>query len=455
MGKALGLLLLLAFVFAVQTRGAKAEERIALVIGNSGYQSVGELRNPINDARLMARTLRGVGFRVIERLDADQRRMKIAIKEFGQTLRNAGPTAVGLFYYAGHGVQIGGVNYLIPINVNILDEADADIEAVSADAILAQMESAGNRMNIVIMDACRNNPFRRSFRSASLGLARMSASRGTLIAYATAPGDVAADGDDLNSPYTKALATAIQQPGLVIEQVFKDVRNRVIEATGGRQVPWEASSLTGGNFYFQPAVGTAAAPAAPPPQPVQPSPQVDQEAAFWASIRDQSDPLLFAAYVSRFPNGRYVGSARARIEELTGASTQQLARLPKEEPPPPPQRSPVLQAGPLQVKPNSRSDCGFVRSTGTVSADARRFQITFRDGVRQKVTISGAVSPAGDISETVKFFIGGETIHENAPGRGKLKAQFVNGEFSGSMTLTADNRYGTVCTIDLYAKARN
>lgn len=467
------ILILLALAFG-QAAPAAAANRVALVIGNSTYRSIGDLRNPINDARLMATTLTDLGFEVIERLDADQRRMKVAIKEFGKELRRAGRGAVGLFYYAGHGVQVDGVNYLVPVNVAIEDEADIDIEAVSADSILAQMASAGNRLNIVIMDACRNNPFKRSFRSAARGLARMNASRGTLIAYATAPGDVAADGDAKNSPYTAALATAMRKPGVIIEQVFKDVRNKVIETTGGRQVPWEASSLTGGDFFFNPASARPApAPVAAAPQPApQPAPapapseaDIQAEREFWVSIKDSDDPVMFAAYLSQYPQGRYVRLARSRIANLARNRKQpsppqpkpspppkQVASLPK-NPAPPPEKSRSIADGMLQVRPSNRSDCGFVRSTGRITADTKSFSIRFRDSSKQTVTIKGGVSPSGDISKSVRIFIGGESIHANARGSGKLIARFRNGEFSGKMTLVGESSNPSVCTIELYAKA--
>ena len=164
--------------------------RIALVIGNSAYTD-SPLANPARDAHLIAATLRDVGFDVVEHLDADQKTMKRAIQDFGDRLDEAGKDAVGLFYYAGHGIQVGGENYLVPVNAAIRRERDVTIEAVSATAVLAVLDYARNELNFVIMDACRNNPFARSFRSASRGLARMDAPSGTLIAYATSPGAVA------------------------------------------------------------------------------------------------------------------------------------------------------------------------------------------------------------------------------------------------------------------------
>jgi uncharacterized caspase-like protein/surface antigen len=243
-----------------------AEPRIALVIGNNAYTSLGPLSNPVNDMVLMAGTLRGLGFDVIERADADQVAMKRAIQDFGQRLEGAGRDAVGLFYFAGHGVQINGTNFLIPVGAEVAREPDVEIEAVKLDWVLAQMEHARNRLNILILDACRNNPLSRGLRSSERGLSRVDAPRGTLIAYATAPGSVSFDGDGRNSPYTEALAEAMQQPGLVAESAFRTVRVKVMEATGERQVPWESSSLTG-EFYFSAPVervGAQLAVSAPP-----------------------------------------------------------------------------------------------------------------------------------------------------------------------------------------------
>jgi formylglycine-generating enzyme required for sulfatase activity len=239
-----------------------AETRIALVIGNSNYAS-GPLPNPANDAQMMADTLTSLGFEVIARRNADQNTMKRAIQEFGSRLEKGGPAAVGLFYYAGHGVQLNGRNYLIPTTAQIDREGDVEIEAVSADWVIEQMRFARNRLNIVILDACRNNPFTRSMRSVDHGLATMDAPAGIMIAYSTAPGAVAMDGNGRDSPYTEALSKAMRDMHEPVEQVFKKVRVGVMEATANKQVPWESSSLTG-DFYFSGANKTAST--EPPPR---------------------------------------------------------------------------------------------------------------------------------------------------------------------------------------------
>ncbi|MDM8551196.1 caspase family protein [Desulfobacterales bacterium HSG2] len=230
---------------------SEEESRLALVIGNADYRK-SPLRNPANDARDIAGVLRTLGFRVVHKENADKREMEESVREFGRSLRKGG---VGLFYFAGHGLQMNGRNYLLPIAAKIDKETDVEYEAVDAGRVLSEMEYAENRLNIVILDACRNNPFSRNFRSfrsgRNLGLARMKAPSGTLIAYATAPGSVADDGYGRNGIYTEHLIKYINIPGLTIEEALKKVRVDVQRMTGEKQTPWEASSLTG-NFYFKP-----------------------------------------------------------------------------------------------------------------------------------------------------------------------------------------------------------
>ena len=268
----------------------QSERRMALVIGNAGYAS-GPLRNPINDARAMAKALNDLSFEVALKENLDQKQMKREIQVFGEKLQKGG---VGLFYYAGHGIQVNGHNYLLPVGAAIEHEKQVEYEAVDMGAILSEMDYARNRMNIVILDACRDNPFARSFRSISQGLASVDAPTGTLIAYATAPGSVANDGQGDNGVYTGELIKAMVQPGLKIEDVFKQVRSAVREATGGRQVPWESSSLEG-DFYFisqpQPPVQTASVPPQPGPA-VAPERPASGQAEESATRGEKSDKSL-------------------------------------------------------------------------------------------------------------------------------------------------------------------
>lgn len=236
---------------AIAAAAASSGPRYALIIGNSQYGALlGRLPNPVNDAQSVAAALRAVGFDVDLVLDADQKGMKRAISRFGERLSTA-RGATGLFYYAGHGIQSRGTNYLIPVSAPIEREADLDLEAVAADTVLAQMEDAGAATSIVILDACRNMPLARSFRSSSRGLARMDAPNGSFIAYSTAPGSTAADGDGRNSPFASALVKQIGQKGLPIEVMFRGIRKDVLQATAGQQTPWDSSSLVD-PFYFVP-----------------------------------------------------------------------------------------------------------------------------------------------------------------------------------------------------------
>ena len=230
---------------------AHAEKRIALIVGNSNYQTITRLDNPKNDAKLMAQTLSALGFTLVggsAQLDLDKPSLDIAVQNFGRQVQGAD---VALFYYAGHGVQVAGANYLVPISANPTREADVDFQMVDVNLVLRQMQGAGTRLNMVILDACRNNPFgARGLRAAEGGLAQMRAPEGTLISYATQPGSVAQDGVDGNSPYTKALATTVRQAGLDIFQTFNQVGLAVKRSTGGAQQPWVSSSPIDGNFYF-------------------------------------------------------------------------------------------------------------------------------------------------------------------------------------------------------------
>jgi len=222
--------------------------RIALVVGNANYK-VRPLKNPRNDADDVSRSLKATGFEVIDLRDATLPQMRIAVRQFGDRLIN---NDVGLVYYSGHGVEVKGRNYFIPVNADIQREDEIADQGLDVSLILEKMSTAGKGVNILIVDACRDDPFGRSFRSSSRGLAQMDAPRGTIIAYATSPGKVASDGDprERNSPYTKHLVKAMQSPNKPIEQVFKEVRRAVQDETKNQQTPWENTSLSG-DFFFR------------------------------------------------------------------------------------------------------------------------------------------------------------------------------------------------------------
>jgi len=222
-----------------------SSERHALVIGNGAYKTA-LLKNPVHDARDMADLLEDCGFEVSLYRNAGHQLMETAIRRFGKKISRGG---IGLFYYAGHGMQVDGVNYLIPVDSKILAEDEIKFKAVDANFILNKMEAAGNKLNILILDACRDNPFARSFRSGTRGLARMDAPRGSLIVYSTSPGKTAADGQGRNGIFTKHLIRVIRESELEIAHLLRQVRRGVSAETRGAQIPWESSSLMG-EFYF-------------------------------------------------------------------------------------------------------------------------------------------------------------------------------------------------------------
>ncbi len=238
----------------------KDQRRVALVIGNSDYK-IHPLQNPAHDAEDISGVLRNLGFSVQTKVNADHRGMEEAVNKFVQEIQNGD---VALFYFSGHGVQVKGENFLIPLDDSIQMEADVRFKTLNASLVLAKMEESRNRTNIVILNACRNNPFKGLFRSASTGLSKMDAPKGTFIAYATSPDSVAADGTGRNSPYTKHLMDALKVKDVSIAQAFTLVANAVDKETAGQQTPWILSSLLN-DFYFNPS-HEASLPATEPPR---------------------------------------------------------------------------------------------------------------------------------------------------------------------------------------------
>ena len=225
------------------------QKRLALIIGNGLYHNGGALANPENDANDIGERLQTLGFDVMLYNNLDQRSFRIAIDEFGTRLAGYD---IGLFYYAGHGIQVKGNNYLIPVDANLSSENDVEYDCVNAGRLLAKMEDAGSTTNIIILDACRDNPFERSWRRSThgQGLAFMTAPAGSLISYATSPGATASDGSGDNGLFTTALLQYIDEPNLSLLEMFQKVRTYVRENSSGAQVPWESTSLEG-NFYFK------------------------------------------------------------------------------------------------------------------------------------------------------------------------------------------------------------
>lgn len=294
-----------------------AQDRLALVVGNASYQSVSTLKNATSDAILVAQSLEASGFTVTLVTDADQTAMTRAVAQFGRALRQAGPEATGLFYYAGHGVQSFGRNYLLPVDTELSDPADLDFVALEAQSVLRQMDSANNRTNIVILDACRNNPFDDIPDFGESGLAEMKAPTGTFLAYATEPNAVALDGSGDNSPFSAALAREMSVPGRTIEDVFREVRIDVINQTNKAQTPWDTSSLTV-EFSF---VET---------EPVDPAAVAAQQ--LWASVKATNDPVQVMLYLRGYPSSPFGDEARSLLTDLLAGELNVATPAPPEPP---------------------------------------------------------------------------------------------------------------------------
>ena len=307
------LFLVLVLLFAANT--AMAGKRVALVIGNAKYTYAGTLADPVNDASDMAAALKGVGFTVVEGYDLDKPALERKIREFASVLLSGADT--GVFFYAGHGLQVAGANYIVPVDAE-LSTADAlEFEMIKLDTVQRIMEGAA-KTNILFLDACRNNPLARNLARAlgtrgstiGVGLAAAESGVGTLISFSTQPGNVAQDGKGRNSPFTGPLVKRIAAPGQDILTVLTEVRNEVRAATGEKQVPWENHALRS-KFYFNPAAAPQAGGQAP----------LSEGALAWAEVKDSKDVAVLEAFRTQFGAGNPIWDllATRRIAELTEA----------------------------------------------------------------------------------------------------------------------------------------
>jgi formylglycine-generating enzyme required for sulfatase activity len=411
---------------------AHADKRVALVIGNSAYKNVNWLDNPKNDAALMAETLRGFGFTLVgdgAQLDLDKSGIDRAVQNFGDLLQGAD---VGLFYYAGHGVQVRGANYLVPVDANPTRETDVDFQMLDANLVMRQMEGAGTKLNLVILDACRNNPFGgRGLRATGGGLAQMRAPEGTLISFATQPGSVARDGDDGNSPYTRALAQTIRRGGLDIFQTFNEVGLAVKRSTGGEQLPWVSNSPIDGSFYF---TGKPAAPPAPASSVAAPA----ADEIFWLTIKESSIAALFDEFVKQFPASPHVNEARARLDELK--KNQVAVVVPPVRPPAPPgdiSPKPAVVAPPTALV-TPPSSCG---SAAAVTVSLSRAAVPLSAGEECSLKPKDTFKECDACPEMVVVPAGAFTMGSpaNEPDRGQdegpqhdvtFKRAFAVGQFA-------------------------
>jgi uncharacterized caspase-like protein len=300
-----------------------ADKRVALVVGNGNYEHAPQLDNPMRDARLIASTLKELGFALIgggAQENLDRSSLEQAVRSFGRAI---GPGTIALFYYSGHGLQSRGSNYLVPVSANLSSFSDIDFELVDLDIVVRQMDAAHAGLNIILLDACRNNPFGgRGLRDGTAGLAEMRAPPATIISYATQPGGVAQDGEPGgDSPYSAALAEAIRAPGIDVLKVFNNVGVTVSRRTNGRQTPWVAASPIEGEFFLAtappasaaPSPAAASEPAGPDSLSIQELLAADRDALFWRSVQATDKPEELQAYLRQFPQGAFADLARTRL----------------------------------------------------------------------------------------------------------------------------------------------
>ena len=314
---------------ALSVSAARADRRVAFVVGNGAYKNVAQLPNPPIDAKAMASTLRNVGFEVIEGSNLSRDQMTEKLLDFG---RKAQGSDIAVFYYAGHGIAVGGTNYLLPVDADIKSEMDVKLgAAINIDLTLDQTMGDA-KVKLVFLDACRDNPFAAKIKSNSAtrsvnvgsGLAEMKSGEGTLIAFATGPGQTALDGQEgNNSPFTRALIDNITKPGIEIQQAMTSVRAQVNEETHKGQLPWGHTNLIGA-VYLNQAPTTQIANAAPTATaaPAATAGNSEAEVEFWRSVKESNKPEELNAYLSAYPNGQFKPLAMARLAAIqNGPST--------------------------------------------------------------------------------------------------------------------------------------
>ncbi|UWU89468.1 caspase family protein [Bradyrhizobium sp. CB1015] len=315
---------------ALSVSAAKADRRVAFVVGNGSYKNVAQLPNPPIDAKAMASTLRNVGFEVIEGSNLSRDQMTEKLLDFG---RKAQGSDIALFYYAGHGIAVSGTNYLLPVDADIKSEMDVKLGAAINIDLTLEQTMGDAKVKLVFLDACRDNPFAAKIKSNSAtrsvnvqsGLAEMKSGEGTLIAFATGPGQTALDGQEgNNSPFTRALIDNITKPGVEIQQAMTAVRAQVNEETRKGQLPWGHTNLTG-SVYLNQAPTTQVAAAAPTASGIVPAATGGSdgvELEYWRSVKESNKPEELNAYLTAYPNGQFKALALARLAAIkSGPST--------------------------------------------------------------------------------------------------------------------------------------
>ena len=454
-----------------------ATRKVALIIGNGAYTNVKKLKNPPNDAADVAKALKELGFELVgdgAGLNLSQREMKQRIRDFGAKLRNGG---VGVFYYAGHGVQLNGHNYLLPVELAVESEADLEDAAVDLQFVFNNLRDASNGLNIVILDACRNNPFEGKTRDVRDGLAEVRAATGTLIAYATAPGSVASDGEGRNGTYTASLLKQLKKPDVEVLDMFRQTREEVFAVTKQKQVPWTNESLIG-RFCFS---GCGVTPAA-----VKPATVTTNDAAFeleyWNAIKDSSDPEEYRGYLAKYPNGQFADIARRRAAGARGGNGTATRPTPQPTAPEvkadrnsnPPVSPPGKSIGsistpaPVAPKPTRDLQPGIIKHQGSFTVGGQDFPlaiatvITGEDGfwvVNRGIALpNGVVSDTsvlekGTLKSTRQIYSSAtestEYVVNNNQARGNMNGKAFTIDLGGEFFAQSAGSYESIATLPL------
>ena len=428
-GSVLRSLLTLIIVILAGLSVARAETRVALVVGNSDYEFAPKLANPANDATDIGERLKALGFEVIGGTNLDRNALVEALIKFGRAAETAD---VALFFYAGHGLQVNGQNYLVPTDGQVEYEAEVDISLVSLSGVLQQLER-GSKTNIVFLDACRDNPFadklakssNRSAVSLAKGLGRVQAGSGTFVAFSTQPDAVAADGSGRNSPFTTALLGHITEPGRSISDLMIEVRNEVIAETGGKQVPWDSSSLTD-RFAFAPEV------AAEQEQTQRTAKgggeeQVEKDA--YQQAVEVGSCGAYEAFQRRYPGSFYADLAKERANAACAApqSGQVASAPPRSRSVAEPEKSGVCETGPFEVD--------YCTSSALPTSAANHYDPGMMfDGNRATAWVE---ADKGDgIGETITLHFGGQ--------RSLVGFEIINGYDKDQKIWSANSRVAEV-----------
>jgi branched-chain amino acid transport system substrate-binding protein len=436
------MLIVAVFTAALTTSSWGAETRVALVIGNANYTTAAKLPNTENDARSIAGLLRSIEFDSVElALNETANQLRATVQRFA---RQAAGADIAFVFYAGHGIEIQGNNYLVPVDAQLKNDLDIDFEAISLNLLMRAIAPA-KRLGVVVLDACRDNPFlsrmeftRGASRGTTRGLARVDPPGDTLVAYAAKAGAVAADGTGRNSPFTTALLKHLATPGLDVRLVLGRVRDSVIELTDRQQEPTIYGSMGGREVYLRP-LHNAAAPQNPTPPISSPvDTQAATELAFWESVRNSNSGELFRRYLERYPNGTFAPLARARIKELEKPA---IAALPPPALAPPP---PALAPPPPALAPQSPvvpfSGSGTLRIgvAGPMTGASAAFGAQLKNGVEQAVADINAAG--GILGKKIEVFVGddradpreGVSVANKFVGDG---VKFVVGHFNSGVTI--------------------